>query len=149
MLGLSSIRNNFFAGLEFYLITKRLVKAQHKILVEKIRTFDGTVNKSLGENTTHIICPRSVTYKAALAALDISTRLIIKDTVPFVNIDWLPACIAQRKLVPITNFEVSIIYPYTSLRITACIHVVCCRLTGYKTLLYMITFLRLLTHYDV
>ena len=107
---MSFICNNFFCGLEFYFITKTLVKAQHKILVERIRTFDGIVSKNLSENTTHIICPRGMTYKTALTALNISMRL--KDTVPFqfVNIDWLPACIAQKKLVPTTDFEVSSIF---------------------------------------
>ena len=104
---MSSICNNIFSVLEFYFITKRLVKAQHKILVKKITTFHGTVSKSLSDNTTHIICPQGVTYKTALSALNISTQL--KDTVPFqfVNIDWLPACIAQKKLIPTTNVEVS------------------------------------------
>ena len=119
---MSSICNNIFSGLEFYFITKRLVKAQHKMLVEKITTFDGTVSESLSENTTHIICPRGVTYKTALSALNISTRL--KDTVPvqFVNVDWLPACIGQKKLVPTTNFEVSNISVsvYTYLCVYAC-----------------------------
>ena len=97
------------------------MKAQHKTLVERIKTFDGTVSESLSENTTHIICPRGVTYKTALTSLKISTQL--KDTVPFqfVNIDWLPACIAQKKLVPTTDFEVS-----SSISISVCIYACSC-----------------------
>lgn len=33
--------------------------------------------------------------------------LELRDTVSFVTIDWLPSCIAARKLMPTTQFEVN------------------------------------------
>jgi len=33
--------------------------------------------------------------------------LELRDTVSFVTIDWLPSCIAERKLMPTTQFEVN------------------------------------------
>ena len=53
------------------------------------------------ENTTHVLFPRGVDYHAGLQSLSTPT-----ETVRLVSIDWLPACIAERKIVPATQFEV-------------------------------------------
>ena len=94
--------SNFLHGLEFYFITKKLVRAQHKILVDKIKIFGGSVSDCFNENTTHVLFPRGVDYHAGVQYL----KCTPSETVHLVSIDWLPACIAQRKLVPATQFEV-------------------------------------------
>jgi hypothetical protein len=43
--------SNFFSGLEIHFITKRLVRVEHKILVEKINSFGGTVKRSSERKT--------------------------------------------------------------------------------------------------
>jgi hypothetical protein len=48
--------SNFFSGLEIHFITKRLVRVEHKILVEKINSFGGAVSDHLNER------PRGVNY---------------------------------------------------------------------------------------
>lgn len=94
--------NLFLNGLKFHFITKKLVKAQHKILVEKIRRFGGTVSDRFDEDTTHVLFPCVVDYQAGLRSL--KTTPI--ETVQLVSIDWLPACIAERKVIPTTQFVV-------------------------------------------
>lgn len=71
-----------------------LVKAQHKIHVEKIKRFGGTVSD--------VLFPRGVDYQAGLRSLK-STPV---RTVQLVSFDWLPACIAERKVIPTRHFEV-------------------------------------------
>ena len=76
-------------------------KVQHKILVEKIKAFGGTVCQQLDHNTTHVVFLRGVKYRTDMASLE------LPDTVSFVTIDRLPSCIPERKLIPTTQFEVS------------------------------------------
>ena len=94
--------SNFLHGLKFYFITKKLVRAQHKLLVDKIKIFGGTVSDRFDENTTHVLFPRGVDYHAGLQSLKCAPT----ETVHLVSIDWLPACIAERKVVPATQFKV-------------------------------------------
>lgn len=101
---MASLSSNFLTGLEFYFITKKLVKVQHKILVGKIKKFGGNVCERFNQNTTHVLFPRGVTYQCGLEYLKSTPK---RDAVALVTIDWLPACIAERKLIPTTQFEVS------------------------------------------
>lgn len=54
------------------------------------------------ENTTHVLFPRGVDYQAGLQSLKSTPT----ETVRLVSIDWLPDCIAERKLILTTQFEV-------------------------------------------
>ena len=60
--------SNFLHGLKFYFITKKLVRAQHKLLVDKIKIFGGTVSDRFDKNTTHVLFPRGVDYHAGPGA---------------------------------------------------------------------------------
>jgi len=79
-----------------------LVKAQHKIHVEKIKRFGGTVSDRIDKDITHVLLPRGVDYQAGLRSL----KFTPVKTVQLVSIDWLPACIAERKVIPTRHFEV-------------------------------------------
>ena len=54
------------------------------------------------EDITHVLFPRRVDYQAGLRSLK-STPV---KTVQLVSIHWLPACIAERKVIPTRHFEV-------------------------------------------
>ena len=99
---MTSMSSNFLHGLEFYFITKKLVRAQHKILVDKIKIFGGTVSDRFNANTTHVLFPRGVDYHAGLESLKSTPT----ETAHLVSIDWLPACIVERKILPTMQFEV-------------------------------------------
>ena len=92
---MASSSSNILDGLEFYFITKKLGKFQHKILIEKIKRFGGTVSSHFDRSTTHKLFPRgedslkSTKYQVVLA-----------------SIDWLSACISERKLVPTVQCQV-------------------------------------------
>lgn len=47
-------------------------------------------------NTTHVLFPHGVDYQAGLQSLKSTPT----ETVRLLSIDWLPACIAERKLIP-------------------------------------------------
>lgn len=51
--------------------------------------------------TTRLAWFSLVEWSTKMATLE------IRDTVSFVTIDWLPSCIAERKLMPTTQFEVN------------------------------------------
>lgn len=53
-------------------------------------------------NTTHVLFPHGVDYQAGLQSLKSTPT----ETVRLLSIDWLPACIAERKLIPTSQFEV-------------------------------------------
>lgn len=95
--------SNFFSGLEIHFITKRLVRVEHKILVEKINSFGGTVKRS---------SERKTPWSELLNCFWTLWNLCMScwDPVSLVGIEWLPVCIAQGKLIPTAQFEVSIIY---------------------------------------
>ena len=64
---MASKSSNFLDGLEFYVITKKLVKVRHKLLVDKIQRFEGTVSDRFNENTTHARAfPGGVDYHSSL-----------------------------------------------------------------------------------
>ena len=54
------------------------------------------------ENTSHVLFPRGVDYHAGLQSLKSTPT----ETVRLVSIDWLPACVAERKIIPTKQFEV-------------------------------------------
>ena len=67
LLLMASKSSNFLDGLEFYFITKKLVKVRHKLLVDKIQRFEGTVSNRFNENTTHARAfPCGVDYHSSL-----------------------------------------------------------------------------------
>lgn len=97
--------SDFLNGLQFYFVTKRLGKVQHQILVDKIEKFGGLVNKEVSEDTTHVLFPRGVNFIEN--GLDAHQLQLLPSSVLFVSIDWLPMCIAQRKLIQVAAFEVT------------------------------------------
>lgn len=98
--------SNFLSGLEFFFVTKKLGRVQHKIILDKITRFGGAVSDRVNESTTHVLFPRGVDYKSGLDSLKLTA---LPDSVTTVGIDWLPECIVARKLVPTTEFEVSVV----------------------------------------
>ena len=67
---MASKSSNFLDGLEFYFITKKLVKVRHKLLVDKIQRFEGTVSNRFNENTTHARAfPRGEDYHSSGACI--------------------------------------------------------------------------------
>lgn len=93
---MTSLSISFLDGLEFYFMNKKLVRAQQKILVEKIKKFGGSVSSLFNGNTIHVLSPRGLDYQAGLQSLKSTPT----ETVHLLSIDWLPACIAERKLIP-------------------------------------------------
>ena len=101
---MASKSSNFLDGLEFYLITKKLVKVQYKILVDKIQRFEGNVSDRFNENTTHARAFPSwsrLSLRPAFFPYNTPT-----EKVRLVSIDRLSACIVERKILPETQFEV-------------------------------------------
>jgi len=74
-----------------------LGKLQHKILIEKIKRFGGTVSSHFDRSTTHVLFPRGE---------DSLKSTKVRDTVVLASIDWLSDCISERKLVPTAQCQV-------------------------------------------
>ena len=60
--------------------------------------------RPLNENTTQVLFPRGIVYHAGQDLQKIKSTPV--ETVHLVSIDWLPACIVERKIVPATQFEI-------------------------------------------
>jgi hypothetical protein len=94
---------SFLAGLKFSFVPKRITKAQHKIHLEKITTFGGSVVDQVGQSTTHMLFQRDITFEEGLASLKLTA---LPESALVVVVDWLPACSAQRKLLSTSLFQV-------------------------------------------
>ena len=101
---MASKSSNFLDGQEFYFIPKKLVRVRHKLLADKIQRFEGTVSDRFNENTTHARAfPlwSILSFRPAFFPFHTPT-----EKVRIVSIDWLPACSAERKILPVTQLEV-------------------------------------------
>lgn len=58
--------------------------------------------KNVNKDTTHVIFPRGVNYQSGLQSLESTPS----EAVHLVSIDWLSACIGERKVIPEKVFEV-------------------------------------------
>ena len=58
--------------------------------------------KNVNENTTHVLFPPGVSYQSGLLSLESTPS----EAVHLVSIDWLSACIGERKSIPEKDFEV-------------------------------------------
>ena len=83
---MASKSSNFLDGLEFYFITKK---------IDKVQRFEGTVSDRFNENTAHARAFSSwnrLLFRPAFFPFRTAT-----ENVRLISIDWLPACIAERK----------------------------------------------------
>lgn len=86
LLMMASKSSNFLDGLKFYFITKK---------PDKVQRFDGTVSDRFYKKPhTHVLFPRGVENHSGLHSFH-STQP--QEKVRLVSIDWLAACIAERK----------------------------------------------------
>ena len=86
LLMMASKSSNFLDGLEFYFITKK---------PDKVRRFIRTVSDRFNENTTHaraFSLWNRLSFRPAFFLFHTAA-----EKVRLVSIDWLPACIAERK----------------------------------------------------
>lgn len=98
--------NNFLNGLGFYFVKKKLSKLQHEILLDKIQRFGGQVTKDINNSTTHVLFSKGVNLDSGLDSTQLQQLRLLRETISTINIEWLPRCIAQRKLLPTTDFKV-------------------------------------------
>ena len=58
--------------------------------------------KNFNENTAQVLFPHGVSYQSGLQSLESTPS----EAVHLVSIDWLSACIGERKAIPEKEFEV-------------------------------------------
>lgn len=97
-----------FSGMSFWFVPKKLVRTQKQILAKKITERGGIVLDDYVSETTHVLVPRGVSLEDAQKAMK------TKDHKPrhskIVRIDWLPKCIQECSIVPLSSFEVLFIF---------------------------------------